>query len=108
MEINNLTTKKIEKLNYDLCFYFFKNIFIESENNSFFDFLDLSSIHEMENLYIRSTAWKIYLNVLPMNDNISEWVSLTEERRNKYRIKKKQLTQVKKYKKDPLQNVCKQ
>lgn len=105
MENNNSSLIKIDKLNSDLCFYFFKKIFFESEKKCFFDYLDLSCIQEMENLYIRSTAWKLYLNVLPMNNNISEWVSVIEERRNFYKMKKKDFTKVKKFKNDPLLNV---
>ncbi len=105
MNGDNLNLKTINKHNFEICFYNFKQTFKDNNNQ---DFLNFSSIYHLDNLLIRSTVWKIYLNNLPMKkNNFSEWVKITEERRKVYNNKKKEMTKIKKFKVDPLQNVSK-
>ena len=54
---------------------------------------------------LRPTAWKIYLDVLPSNSDIKEWIEKTDSQRIKYRKKYKKYFSIKKYKGDPLGGV---
>ena len=51
---------------------------------------------------LRPIAWKIFLNNLPNNSDIKEWIEKTNEQRLKYKKKFKKYLSIKKYKGDPL------
>jgi hypothetical protein len=59
---------------------------------------------EIEQLDIRLFLWKLFLGNLPINNNITNWVSVTYQKRNIYKNKKKEINRMKKFGKNPLEN----
>ena len=51
---------------------------------------------------LRPIAWKIFLGILPNNNDINEWIEKTNNLRMKYKKKLKKYFSMKKYKGDPL------
>ena len=51
---------------------------------------------------LRPMTWKIYLGILPNNEDLKEWVEKTNTQRIKYKKKLKKYLSIKKYKGDPL------
>lgn len=57
---------------------------------------------EVEKNYIRSLLWKVFLNVLSINNNVEDWVSQVNKQRLDYKHKLKNLNALKKFSGDPL------
>jgi hypothetical protein len=93
--------KTIEKKNFDIFFTNFKQHIIK--DFSIENLINSSFICEVDSLNIRIILWKMFLGILPINNDIYEWVSHTQESRNFYKSKKKETRRLKNYSADPLQ-----
>ena len=91
-EIKKENIKELSKI-------FYQNVL--SNTNILENIRELSKNGELPK-ELRPTAWKIYLNVLPNNSDIKEWIEKTNEQRLKYKKKFKKYLSIKKYKGDPL------
>lgn len=68
---------------------------------------ELSRKSKINDNYIRPTSWKIMLSTLPSNNGITieNWVQHVQQQRMKYKKKIECMSNIKKYKTDPLDNV---
>ena len=91
------------------CINAFSDYFLNSEEMSVLQlkFINLCKNSNLENEQIRPMAWKIFLKVLPSNENTSlkTWIDKTISDRQKFEnIKSKENLNSIKYKGDPLTN----
>ena len=69
-------------------------------------FYDLSYKGQINDMYIRPTLWKIMLTTLPSDDSttIETWINTVHQQRQKYKNKLIELSNIKKFKHNPLDN----
>ena len=96
--------KNYDKNDINLCVnnfkkfaFFSKEELIDKENLSNFCFTG-----EVEKNYIRPLIWKVFLNVLSINNSLEDWVSQVNKQRLDFKQKLKNLNALKKFSGDPL------
>jgi hypothetical protein len=102
--------KKAEKKDYDKndvsnCISGFSKFFISTNEECIpnkENLIELSLTGEVDKNYIRPTIWKLFLNVLPLDIPLSEWVAKVVSQRAEFKIKLKNLHGLKKFSGDPL------
>lgn len=57
---------------------------------------------EVDKNYIRPIIWKTFLNVLPLQTTLEDWVGIVTKQRSSYKSKVKNLNALKKFSGDPL------
>ena len=57
---------------------------------------------EIDRFHIRSTLWRIFLNIIPYNTNYTQWVDQVGLEREKFKKKLKVYNNLKKISGDPL------
>src|SRR5687768_9126681 len=92
--------KQIEKLNTQTCFTNFKNFIID--DFSLEDLIKISLSCELYLITLRSIMWKIYLSVLPSNNNMESWIIKTINNRKHYKKAYNDYNKIKQFKRDPL------
>ena len=96
-----------EKLNFEKCTFSFRRHIINHINNipEIKKHLLSFSLEGKTGLELmRSFSWKIYLNILSSNETttLKTWLEETFNMRNEFQKKVKELTNIKKYRGDPL------
>jgi hypothetical protein len=94
--------KNDDKHDMDTCISYFKKLILTEESLNKERLIEIGLIGDMDKNYIRPTIWKTFLNILPFNSKLDEWVELTIKQRNIYKIKLKSLNALKKFSGDPL------
>lgn len=66
---------------------------------------------KIDSLYIRPILWKMYLGIIPRNQQFDKWIHEVTVQRNMFKEKLKTLGNLKKFSGDPLssnsgKNVC--
>ena len=101
------TIPNYDKNNFNLCISNFSRIVLEIAPEKIKESLiNLSIKSDIEENYIRPTAWKIFLNVLPSSPDstLKTWIETVKTQRAKFKTKVKELKTLKKYAGDPLGN----
>lgn len=96
----------LNKFNLSECVQDFKIFYV---NNFWLSYtVDLSlSTNDLENYKVRSTAWKLFLSILPYNNNMTDWITTVHKSRCKYKSLVKEYTQIKKFDLNPLEKTNK-
>ena len=93
-----------KKINFELSFTNFKSNFVDKFELD--DLLQKSFTFDYEaNNNIRVLQWKIYLDILPRNNNFIEWIETTNTQREFYKDKFRSFQTVKNYQIDPLNRI---
>ena len=65
-------------------------------------FFEMCMNGDVDKNYLRPTLWKMFLNVLPLDKDVEEWISIVGKQRQTYKNKMKNLNTLKKFSGDPL------
>ena len=96
--------KNYDKNDINQCINNFKK-FAFTQNDDLINKDTLSSFclnGEVEKNYIRPLIWKVFLNVLSINNKIEDWVSQVTKQRTDFKTKLKNMNALKKFSGDPL------
>ena len=91
---DNNKTFPYDKNNFNLCISNFSRIVLEIAPEKIKESLiNLSIKSDIEENYIRPTAWKIFLNVLPSSPDstLKTWIETVKTQRAKFKTKVKEL-----------------
>jgi hypothetical protein len=99
--------KTTVKKNYDKnelidCRESFVKLILQQEKLNKEKFIEMCMNGEVDKNFIRSTVWKMFLNVLPIDKPIEEWIQIVNKQRQAYKNKMKNLNTLKKFSGDPL------
>ena len=92
------TIPNYDKNNFNLCISNFSRIVLEIAPEKIKESLiNLSIKSDIEENYIRPTAWKIFLNVLPSSPDstLKTWIETVKTQRAKFKTKVKELKTLK-------------
>jgi hypothetical protein len=95
--------KQIKRLPLEKCFSEFKSFVID--DFSIDEIINSAISCNLKEFFLRTTMWKLFLAVLPNNNNLSHWIRTSVEQRKDYEKKISELRKLKNYKSHPLNKV---
>lgn len=91
---------QIAKKEYSACVSSFESIILS--NDIYFGIIKISLQGKAEQQNIRPMAWRLFLNIIPNNSSIFQWVEALNKQRLDYKHKKNHYLSTKKLMGDPL------
>jgi hypothetical protein len=95
--------KNDDKNEISICINSFKKFILNKDEIINKDnLIEIGLSGDVDKNLIRPIIWKTFLNVLPINDKVEEWIPIIIKQRNTYKNKLKNLNALKKFSGDPL------
>ena len=94
--------KNYDKNNLNECRESFLKLILQPERVNKEKFIELCMNGQVDKNFIRPTIWKMFLNILPINVELKEWIKIVHKQRQLYKNKMKNLNTLKKFSGDPL------
>jgi len=96
------TVKNYDKNEVGDCRDSFLKLILQPEKLNKDKFMELCMNGEIDKFFIRPTVWKMFLDVLPADKPIEDWIVIINKQRQTYKNKMKNLNTLKKFSGDPL------
>jgi hypothetical protein len=99
--------KKTSTKNYDKndiidCRSSFVKFILQPDKLNKEKFVEMCMSGDVDKNFLRPTLWKMFLNVLPLDKNAEDWITIVGKQRVNYKNKMKNLNTLKKFSGDPL------
>ena len=94
--------KNYDKNDISECRDSFLKLILQPDRINKEKFVDLCMNGHIDKNFIRPTIWKMFLNVLPIDIEVKDWISTVHKQRLLYKNKMKNLNTLKKFNGDPL------